>query len=119
MVAQLEHQFRLGRLSPRIMVLLSGLSFFREWKLQVLEKPMLIDCFCVSQPMMGSMRALAVVIQQASAKHFVGSGVLNLLQSQVDSCFGYFVVLELAFLLCVLILKTAMPRLKRWLVIIQ
>lgn len=38
--------------------------------------------------MMGSMRALAVVVQQASAKHFVGSGVLNLLQSQVDSCFG-------------------------------
>ncbi|KAH0907193.1 hypothetical protein HID58_039020 [Brassica napus] len=88
MVAQLEHQFRLGRLSPRIMVLLSGLSFFREWKLQVLEKPMLIDCFCVSQPMMGSMRALAVVIQQASAKHFVGSGVLNLLQSQAKAMAG-------------------------------
>ncbi|CAN7067902.1 unnamed protein product [Brassica rapa subsp. trilocularis] len=70
------------------MVLLSGLSFFREWKLQVLEKPMLIDCFCVSQPMMGSMRALAVVIQQASAKHFVGSGVLNLLQSQAKAMAG-------------------------------
>ncbi|CAN6872607.1 unnamed protein product [Brassica oleracea] len=57
MVAQLEHQFRLGRLS------LQGLWFY-------------------CQPMMGSMCALAVVIQQASAKHFVGSGVLNLLQSQ-------------------------------------
>ena len=113
MVAQLEHQFRLGRLSPRIMVLLSGLSFFREWKLQVLEKPMLIDCFCVSQPMMGSMRALAAVIPQASAKHFVGSAVLNLLQSQVDSCFGYKITLY------VLTSKTVMPRLKRWLVITQ
>lgn len=39
--------------------------------------------------MMGSMRALAAVVQQASTKHFVGSGVLNLLQSQVDSCFGH------------------------------
>lgn len=76
--------------------------------------------------MMGSMRALAAVVQQASAKLFVGSGVLNLLQSQVDSCFGpentfwiVFCVLELAILLYVLILKTVMPRLKRWLVIIQ
>ncbi|KAF2570060.1 hypothetical protein F2Q70_00005981 [Brassica cretica] len=60
MVAQLEHQFRLGRLS------LQGLWFY-------------------CQPMMGSMRALAVVIQQASAKHFVGSGVLNLLQSQAKA----------------------------------
>ena len=39
--------------------------------------------------MMGSMRALAAVIHQASANNFVGSGVLNLLKSQVDSYFGY------------------------------
>ncbi|KAJ4908103.1 Gamma-tubulin complex component 2 [Raphanus sativus] len=63
MVAQLEHQFRLGRLS------LQGLWFY-------------------CQPMMGSMRALAAVIQQASAKHFVGSGVLNLLQSQAKAMAG-------------------------------
>ncbi|CAN7034673.1 unnamed protein product [Brassica oleracea var. botrytis] len=63
MVAQLEHQFRLGRLS------LQGLWFY-------------------CQPMMGSMCALAVVIQQASAKHFVGSGVLNLLQSQAKAMAG-------------------------------
>uniref|UniRef100_A0A1J3CUD5 Gamma-tubulin complex component n=1 Tax=Noccaea caerulescens TaxID=107243 RepID=A0A1J3CUD5_NOCCA len=63
MVAQLEHQFRLGRLS------IQGLWFY-------------------CQPMMGSMRALAVVVQQASAKHFVGSGVLNLLQSQAKAMAG-------------------------------
>ncbi|CAH2072523.1 unnamed protein product [Thlaspi arvense] len=63
MVAQLEHQFRLGRLS------IQGLWFY-------------------CQPMMGSMRALAAVIQQASAKHFVGSGVLNLLQSQAKAMAG-------------------------------
>ncbi|CDY38427.1 BnaA10g17310D [Brassica napus] len=39
-------------------------------------------------PMMGSMRALAAVIQQASAKHFVGSGVLNLLHNQAKAMAG-------------------------------
>ncbi|XP_019090549.1 PREDICTED: gamma-tubulin complex component 2 isoform X1 [Camelina sativa] len=63
MVAQLEHQFRLGRLS------IQGLWFY-------------------CQPMMGSMRALAAVVQQASTKHFVGSGVLNLLQSQAKAMAG-------------------------------
>ncbi|KAH0888393.1 hypothetical protein HID58_050822, partial [Brassica napus] len=63
MVAQLEHQFRLGRLS------LQGLWFY-------------------CQPMMGSMRALAAVIHQASAKNFVGSAVLNLLQSQAKAMAG-------------------------------
>jgi gamma-tubulin complex component 2 len=63
MVAQLEHQFRLGRLS------IQGLWFY-------------------CQPMMGSMRALAAVIQQASTKQFVGSGVLNLLQSQAKAMAG-------------------------------
>lgn len=77
--------------------------------------------FVSPQPMMGSMRALAAVIQQASAKHFVGSGVLNLLQSQVDSCFDYKknTLWILAFLLYLLILKYLMPRLKQWLVITQ
>ncbi|CAF2343748.1 unnamed protein product [Brassica napus] len=78
----------LSGLSPRIMVLLSGLSFFREWKRQVLTETMPTDCFRFSQPMMGSMRALAAVIQQASAKHFVGSGVLNLLHNQAKAMAG-------------------------------
>ncbi|XP_024028302.1 gamma-tubulin complex component 2 [Morus notabilis] len=63
MVAQLEHQFRLGRLS------LQGLWFY-------------------CQPMMGSMQALSIVIQKASANNFVGSEVLNLLQSQAKAMAG-------------------------------
>lgn len=63
MVAQLEHQFRLGRLS------LQGLWFY-------------------CQPMMGSMQALSIVIQKASANNFVGSEVLNLLQSQAKALAG-------------------------------
>ncbi|XP_048322401.2 gamma-tubulin complex component 2 isoform X2 [Ziziphus jujuba] len=63
MVAQLEHQFRLGRLS------LQGLWFF-------------------CQPMMGSMQALYTVIQKASANNFAGSAVLNLLQSQARAMAG-------------------------------
>ncbi|XP_010549777.1 PREDICTED: gamma-tubulin complex component 2 [Tarenaya hassleriana] len=63
MVAQLEHQFRLGRLS------IQGLWFY-------------------CQPMMGSMRALAAVVQQASSNNFVGSSVLNLLQSQAKAMAG-------------------------------
>ncbi|KAL8206166.1 hypothetical protein R6Q57_009717 [Mikania cordata] len=59
MVAQLEHQFRLGRLS------IQGLWFY-------------------CQPMMGSMQALSIVIRKASAHNFVGSAVLNLLQSQAS-----------------------------------
>ncbi|CAB4316630.1 unnamed protein product [Prunus armeniaca] len=63
MVAQLEHQFRLGRLS------LQGLWFY-------------------CQPMMGSMQALSNVIQRASANNFAGSAVLNLLQSQAKAMAG-------------------------------
>ncbi|KAL5565818.1 hypothetical protein UlMin_028982 [Ulmus minor] len=63
MVAQLEHQFRLGRLS------LQGLWFY-------------------CQPMMGSMQALSIVIQKASANNFMGSAVLNLLQSQAKAMAG-------------------------------
>ncbi|GMN43786.1 hypothetical protein TIFTF001_012984 [Ficus carica] len=63
MVAQLEHQFRLGRLS------LQGLWFY-------------------CQPMMGSLQALSTVIQKASANNFVGSDVLNLLQSQAKAMAG-------------------------------
>ncbi|RVX08719.1 Gamma-tubulin complex component 2 [Vitis vinifera] len=48
MVAQLEHQFRLGRLS------IQGLWFY-------------------CQPMMGSMLALSTVIHKASANNFMGS----------------------------------------------
>ncbi|KAJ0080147.1 hypothetical protein Patl1_23964 [Pistacia atlantica] len=63
MVAQLEHQFRLGRLSVQ------GLWFY-------------------CQPMMGSMLALSTVIHKASANNFVGSAVLNLLQSQAKAMAG-------------------------------
>ncbi|KAL8135041.1 hypothetical protein AgCh_009892 [Apium graveolens] len=70
MVAQLEHQFRLGRLS------IQGLWFY-------------------CQPMMGSMQALSIVIKKASDKSIVGSAVLNLLQSQAKSMAGDHVVRSL------------------------
>ncbi|XP_061351089.1 gamma-tubulin complex component 2 [Gastrolobium bilobum] len=63
MVAQVEHQFRLGRLS------LQGLWFY-------------------CQPMMRSMQALSTVIQKASVNNFSGSAVLNLLQSQAKAMAG-------------------------------
>ncbi|XP_043721801.1 gamma-tubulin complex component 2 isoform X1 [Telopea speciosissima] len=63
MVAQLEHQFRLGRLS------IQGFWFF-------------------CQPMMGSMQALCAVVQKASANNFMGSVVLNLLQNQAKAMAG-------------------------------
>ncbi|KAH9320641.1 hypothetical protein KI387_015280, partial [Taxus chinensis] len=63
MVAQLEHQFRLGRLS------LQGLWFF-------------------CQPMMGAMQALTIVVQKASAHNLSGSAILNLLQSQAAAMAG-------------------------------
>ncbi|KAL6132397.1 hypothetical protein ACLB2K_064640 [Fragaria x ananassa] len=63
MVAQLEHQFRLRRLS------LQGLWYY-------------------CQPMMGSMKALSTVIQKASANNFAGSAVLNLVQSQAKAMAG-------------------------------
>ncbi|KAL7611990.1 hypothetical protein Lser_V15G05587 [Lactuca serriola] len=70
MVAQLEHQFRLGRLS------IQGLWFY-------------------CQPMMGSMQALSTVIRKASASNFVGSAVLNLLQSQAKIMAGNYLVRSL------------------------
>ncbi|WJX91821.1 Gamma-tubulin complex component 2 [Trifolium repens] len=63
MVAQLEHQFRLGRLS------LQGLWFY-------------------CQPTLRSMQALSTVIQKASVNNFSGSAVLNLLQSQAKAMAG-------------------------------
>ncbi|CAK9146770.1 unnamed protein product [Ilex paraguariensis] len=70
MVAQLEHQFRLGRLS------IQGLWFY-------------------CQPMMGPMQALSTVIKKASANNFVGAAVLNLLQSQAKARAGDHVVRSL------------------------
>ncbi|KAJ8450525.1 hypothetical protein Cgig2_020162 [Carnegiea gigantea] len=67
MVAQLEHQFRLCRLS------LQGLWFY-------------------CQPMIGSMNALASVIQKASSNNYAGVDVLNLLQSQAKAMAGDHVV---------------------------
>ncbi|XP_028777273.1 gamma-tubulin complex component 2 [Neltuma alba] len=63
MIAQLEHQFHLGRLS------LQGLWFY-------------------CQPMMGSLHVLSIVIQKASVNNFSGSAVLNLLQSQAKAMAG-------------------------------
>ncbi|KAJ6798877.1 gamma-tubulin complex component 2 [Iris pallida] len=63
MVAQLEHQFRLGRLSVQ------GLWFF-------------------CQPMMGSLHAMSIVVEKASSQNFSGSATLNLLQSQAKAMAG-------------------------------
>lgn len=63
MVAQLEHQFLLGRLSVQ------GLWFF-------------------CQPMMGSLHALSIVVEKASSNNFSGATTLNLLQSQAKAMAG-------------------------------
>ncbi|ONK75701.1 uncharacterized protein A4U43_C03F19630 [Asparagus officinalis] len=63
MVAQLEHQFRLGRLSVQ------GLWFY-------------------CQPMMGSLHALSIVVEKASSSNVSGSAMLNLLQSQSKAMAG-------------------------------
>lgn len=63
MVAQLEHQFRLGRLSVQ------GLWFY-------------------CQPMMGSLHALSIVVEKASSSNISGSAMLNLLQSQSKAMAG-------------------------------
>ncbi|EYU39752.1 hypothetical protein MIMGU_mgv1a0027221mg, partial [Erythranthe guttata] len=70
MVAQLEHQFRLRKLSVQ------GLWFY-------------------CQPMIGSMQALSIVIRKASSNNFIGSAVLNLLQSQAKAMAGDHVVRSL------------------------
>ncbi|KAJ3707976.1 hypothetical protein LUZ61_011681 [Rhynchospora tenuis] len=63
MVAQLEHQFRLGKLSSQ------GLWFF-------------------CQRMMSSMNALAVLVEKAITDNVSGSATLNLLESQVKAMAG-------------------------------
>ncbi|KAL2653900.1 hypothetical protein R1flu_022028 [Riccia fluitans] len=63
MIAQLEYQFRLTRLS------LQGLWFF-------------------CQPMMGAMSALSAVVQKANVKNLSGAAILNLLQSQATAMAG-------------------------------
>ncbi|KAL7109554.1 hypothetical protein ACP275_06G182500 [Erythranthe tilingii] len=70
MVAQLEHQFRLRKLSVQ------GLWFY-------------------CQPMIGSMQALSIVIKKASSNNFIGSAILNLLQSQAKAMAGDHVVRSL------------------------
>nr|GME21570.1 gamma-tubulin complex component 2 [Ipomoea batatas] len=70
MVAQLEHQFRLGKLS------IQGLWFY-------------------CQPMMGSMQALSIVVKKASGSDISGSAVINLLQSQAKAMSGDHVVRSL------------------------
>ena len=44
---------------------------------------------CLLQPMMGSMLALSTVIHKASANNFMGSAVLNLLQSQAKPSLSF------------------------------
>ncbi|CAN6173861.1 unnamed protein product [Urochloa humidicola] len=63
MVAQLEHQFRLGRLSVQ------GLWFF-------------------CQRMTSSLNALAVLVEKATSNDTSGSATLNLLQSQAKAMGG-------------------------------
>uniref|UniRef100_A0A0E0KSF5 Gamma-tubulin complex component n=1 Tax=Oryza punctata TaxID=4537 RepID=A0A0E0KSF5_ORYPU len=63
MVAQLEHQFRLGRLSVQ------GLWFF-------------------CQRMMSSLNALTVLVEKAISNNTSGSATLNLLQSQAKAMAG-------------------------------
>ncbi|RCV34392.1 hypothetical protein SEVIR_7G165100v4 [Setaria viridis] len=63
MVAQLEHQFRIGRLSVQ------GLWFF-------------------CQRMMSSLNALAVLVEKATSNNTSGSATLNLLQSQAKAMGG-------------------------------
>ncbi|KAG6419741.1 hypothetical protein SASPL_116253 [Salvia splendens] len=70
MVAQLDHQFHLGKLSVQ------GLWFY-------------------CQPMLGAMQALTIVIKKASASNFIGSAILNLLQSQAKAMAGDHVVRSL------------------------
>ncbi|KAJ3679243.1 hypothetical protein LUZ60_017254 [Juncus effusus] len=63
MIAQLEHQFRIGKLSSQ------SLWFF-------------------CQRMMGSMKALSILVEKANANNVSGSATLNLLQSQVKAMAG-------------------------------
>lgn len=89
MVAQLEHQFRLGRLSVQ------GLWFY-------------------CQPMMGSMQALSIVIKKVSANNFIGSTVLNLLQSQAKAMAGDHVVRSLLEKMIQCAITAYLKILERW-----
>jgi gamma-tubulin complex component 2 len=68
MVAQLEHQFRLTRLS------LQGLWFF-------------------SQPMIAAMQALSMCVLKASTQNASGAAILNLLHNQV-TLYAYHIAIK-------------------------
>ncbi|KZV48871.1 gamma-tubulin complex component 2 [Dorcoceras hygrometricum] len=89
MVAQLEHQFRLGKLS------IQGFWFY-------------------CQPMMGSMQALSTVIKKCSANNFIGSAVLNLLQSQAKAMAGDPVVRSLLEMMSHSASQAYLGILERW-----
>ncbi|XP_073151359.1 gamma-tubulin complex component 2-like isoform X1 [Henckelia pumila] len=89
MVAQLEHQFRLGKLS------IQGFWFY-------------------CQPMMGSMQALSIVIKKSSANKFTGSSVLNLLQSQAKAMAGDHVVRSLLEMMSHSASQAYLGILERW-----
>lgn len=89
MVAQLEHQFRLGKLS------IQGFWFY-------------------CQPMMGSMQALSIVIKKSTANNFIGSAVLNLLQSQAKAMAGDHVVRSLLEMMSHSASQAYLGILERW-----
>ncbi|GAB2287127.1 Gamma-tubulin complex component 2 [Dionaea muscipula] len=90
MVAQLEHQFRQGRLS------LEGLQF---------------HC----QAMLRPMQALSFVIQKASSNDFAGVNILNLLQSQAKAMGGDHVVRSLLESMAQCTSSAYLGILERWL----
>ncbi|XP_073027591.1 gamma-tubulin complex component 2-like isoform X2 [Primulina eburnea] len=89
MVAQLEHQFRLGKLS------IQGFWFY-------------------CQPMMGSMQALSIVIKKSTANNFIGSTVLNLLQGQAKAMAGDHVVRSLLEMMSHSASQAYLGILERW-----
>lgn len=112
MVAQLDHQFRLGRLSLPglwffVQVTLSPRSFLGDRSSCVYSVALqYILHFCSPyhpadictqivhiQPMIGAMQCLSTVLQTASVEGASGAALLNLLHNQV-SCFPYLLALE-------------------------
>lgn len=106
MVAQLEHQFRLGRLSLPglwffVQVTLSPSSFLGDRTGCVYDNPLWLTLlqFCSPyhaadvctkiflvhiQPMIGAMQCLSTVLQIASMQGASGATLLNLLHNQVN-----------------------------------
>lgn len=105
------------------MVLLSGISLFKSVTFRTWFALMVIVMVIetVIQPMMGTMQALSTVVKKVSAHNFVGSAVLNLLQSQVSNVAHSFI--DNLLMSCLLLLDlflisdTSVSRQKPWPVI--